>query len=98
MMAYTEGNTNRECCFIWGRWWGFDGWERIKSRLSRKKLRPQQKMAHRVYQVWCVPTCEWLATTDPSRLTALRLAASKLCSALPRLHVHNSPSPEAVCL
>ena len=22
-------------------------------------------MAYRVYHGWCVPTCEWLATTDP---------------------------------
>ena len=35
-------------------------------------------MAHRVYHGWCVPTCEWLATTDPPRLTALAAAVSKL--------------------
>ena len=36
-----------------------------KVGFAEKKLRLQQIMAHRVYQGWCVPTCEWLATTDP---------------------------------
>ena len=31
-MVCTEGNTNRECCFFWVGWWGFDGWKRTKSR------------------------------------------------------------------
>ena len=43
MMVCNEGNTNRECCFLWGGMVGFvgmvdlDGWKRIKSRLRRKK-------------------------------------------------------------
>ena len=55
-MAFTKGNTNRECYYFWVGWWGFDGWKRTKSRLRRKKTTPMAKMVHRVYQGWCVPT------------------------------------------
>ena len=53
---------------------------RKKSRLRRKKLRLMQKMAHRVYQGWHVPTYEWLATTDP--LEAHRFGFGGLQAAL----------------
>ena len=56
-----------------------------KVGFAEKKLRLPQKMAHRVYHGWCIPTCEWLATTDPPRLTALAAAVSKLRSASPSL-------------
>ena len=71
---------------------------RKKSRLRRKKLRLTQKMAHRVYQGWHVPTCEWLATTDPPRFTAPAALSPSYASGFAfRLHgvVHDTPSPMA---
>ena len=46
----------------------------------------------------CVPTCEWLATTDPPRLTApASLSPSCASGSAFRLHgeIHNTPSPMA---
>ena len=50
------------------------------------------------FHATCVPTCEWLATTDPPRLIALAAAGSKRRFRLRlRLHgvVHDMPSPMA---
>ena len=66
------------------RWRGWEGWvlegmeENKKSASPKIKLRMTQKMAHRVYQGWHVPTCGGLPQPTLSRLTALAATVSKL--------------------
>ena len=62
------------------RLWNITGW--VGSEGRAQNIAPLQLIRCLIVECGgmepCVPTCEWLATTDPPRLTAPAVAFSKL--------------------